>query len=163
MNDPTDILRVAAIGAGATAAMDLWLVLLRRFGVPTLDMALIGRWAGHGLRGRWTHAAIARAQPVRCERALGWAVHYLTGIAFAGLLVALHGIGWAREPSLLPALCTGLLTVLAPWLLMQPAMGAGIAASRTPSPWRNRLRSIANHGIFGAGLYAAAVLVARVA
>lgn len=162
MNDPTDLLRVAAIGIGATAAMDLWLLLLRRFGIPTLDMALIGRWTGHGLRGRWTHAAIAKAEPVRAETAIGWTVHYLTGIVFAGVLVALHGIGWAHAPSLAPALCTGLLTVLAPWLLMQPAMGAGIAASNTPSPWRNRLRSMANHIAFGAGLYAAAALIVRV-
>jgi hypothetical protein len=39
-------------------------------------------------------------------------------------------------------------------------MGAGIASSRTPAPAKNRLRSLANHGIFGLGLYLTAVVIA---
>ena len=96
------------------------------------------------------------------ERALGWAVHYGTGIAFAGLLVAIAGSDWMRAPSLLPAVAVGAGTVLAPWLVMQPAMGAGIAASRTPRPAANRLRSLANHTVFGTGLYLAAAAIAAV-
>ena len=51
-------------------------------------------------------------------------------------------------------------TVAAPWLVMQPAMGAGIASRRTPTPGRNRARSLANHLVFGLGLYLAAALTA---
>lgn len=161
MYPPIDeITRVAGIGIGATAAMDLWLLLLKRLQVPTLDFALIGRWAGHWRRGRWRHDRIAAAAPVPGELALGWLVHYLAGIAFAGLLVGLRGLAWVRDPSLLPALAVGIGTVLVPWLVMQPAMGAGIAASRTPTPCRNRLRSLANHAVFGAGLYLAAACIA---
>ncbi len=152
--------RIAAIGIGATAVMDAWLLVLQRLGVPTLDFALIGRWVGHLPQGRWFHAAIAKAAPVPFERALGWLTHYAVGIGFAGLAVALHGVSWARSPSLLPALGVGLLTVAAPWLVMQPAMGAGIAARRTPRPWANRWRSLANHTVFGAGLYLAAAGIA---
>ncbi len=47
-------------------------------------------------------------------------------------------------------------TVSAPLFVMQPAMGAGFAASRTPTPVRNVIRSIANHTVFGLGLYLAA-------
>jgi hypothetical protein len=96
---------------------------------------------------------------VRGEVALGWALHYATGIAFAGLLVAVAGPHWLRSPVPAPALAIGLSTVLAPWLVMQPALGAGIAAARTPTPWRNRLRSLANHAVFGAGLYLAALAI----
>jgi hypothetical protein len=39
--------------------------------------------------------------------------------------------------------------------LMQPGMGAGIAASRMPRPSAARLQSLITHGIFGVGLYAA--------
>lgn len=151
-----DILRVAATGVGATAVMDLWLLALKRAGVPTLNFAFIGRWLGHGLAGRWRHDAIGRAAPVRGELALGWALHYAVGIGFAGLLVALLGRGWMRAPTLLPAVAVGVLTVAAPFFVMQPAMGAGIASSRTPTPWKNRLRSVANHAVFGLGLYLAA-------
>jgi len=155
-----DIARVAAIGVGATAIMDLWLLLLRRLGVPTLDFAMIGRWVGHWRRGVFRHGAIAKAAPVNGELALGWAVHYATGVGFAALLVGVFGIVWTRSPTAAPALCVGIGTVAAPWLLMQPAMGAGFASSKSPSPARNRLRSLANHAIFGLGLYAAALLVA---
>ena len=156
-----DLIRVACIGIGATAAMDLWLLLLKRLKVPTLDFALLGRWAAHAARGRWRHEAIVRAAPVRGERALGWLVHYAVGIAFAALLVALVGPSWTREPRLLPALAVGLATVAAPLFVLQPAMGAGIAGSRTPTPLRNGLRSVANHAVFGAGLYLAALLLER--
>lgn len=155
-----DLFRVVLTGAGATATMDLWLALLARLGVPTLDFAMIGRWAGHWRRGVFRHASIAQAAPVKGELALGWLVHYATGVAFAAALVAVAGVRWLDSPSLMPALAVGVATVAAPWLVMQPAMGAGIASSRTPSPAKNRLRSLVNHSVFGLGLYLAAVVIA---
>ena len=151
------VIRVALIGIGATAAMDLWLLLMKRVNVPAPNFAFVGRWIGHLFRGQWAHDAIAKSAPVRGELALGWLVHYATGIAFAGLLVGVYGMAWARHPSLLPALYVGVGTVVAPLLFMQPAMGAGIASSRTPAPVRNCFRSLINHSVFGAGLYLAAV------
>lgn len=151
---PTDPLPATLlIGIGATAVMDAWLLLLRRLGVPTLNFALIGRWVGHLARGRLRHDPIGRARPVAGEGALGWLTHYAVGIAFAAALVGLQGPGWLAQPRLLPALGLGLATVAAPLLLMQPAMGAGFLASRTPTPLRNCLRSVANHAVFGLGLY----------
>ena len=47
----------------------------------------------------------------------------------------------------------------APFLLMQPGMGAGIAASRTPRPAIARVHSLLNHLAFGAGLYLSALLL----
>ena len=152
--------RIAAIGAGATAIMDVWLLLLQRLGVPTLNFAMIGRWVGHWPRGVFRHDAIAAAHPVRGELALGWLVHYLTGIAFATCLVGVAGMAWTQSPTAVPALCIGLVTVLAPWLVMQPAMGAGIASAKTKSPGLNRARSLVNHAIFGLGLYLSALLIA---
>lgn len=152
--------RVVLIGLGATAVMDGWLWLLQRLGVPTLNFSMIGRWVGHWRHGVFRHAAIAKAAPVRHELALGWLFHYATGVAFAALLVAVAGNGWVRSPTLAPAVTLGMATVAAPWLVLQPAMGAGIASRRTPAPGRNRARSLANHFVFGLGLYLAAVLVA---
>jgi hypothetical protein len=156
----SDAAHVVLIGIGATAVMDAWLLLLQRLGVPTLNFAMIGRWVGHWRRGTWKHDAITDAAPVRGELALGWLVHYATGIAFAGLLAGIAGMDWVHQPTLLPALCVGMATVAAPWLVMQPAMGAGIASSRTPAPAKNRLRSLANHSVFGLGLYLAAAFIA---
>jgi hypothetical protein len=44
---------------------------------------------------------------------------------------------------------------------MQPGLGLGIAASRTPQPNVARLRSLATHAVFGLGLYAAAAILAH--
>lgn len=155
------IVRAIAIGVGATLVMDVWGVLLKRgFGVRGLDYAMVGRWLGHMPAGRFAHASIAAAAPVRGERVLGWIVHYATGIVFAGLLLAICGAGWARRPTMLPALVMGLATVAAPFLLMQPGMGLGVAASNTPYPHVARLRSLVTHTVFGFGLYGAAWVLA---
>lgn len=161
MLSPHLIGHIALVGIGATALMDAWLLLLSRLGVPTTSFALIGRWVGHFPRGRFAHAAIAKAEPVEFELGLGWLIHYLIGIAYAGVLVALQGAIWLAEPTFLPALVFGVVTVAAPWFVMQPAMGAGFAASKTPTPLKNCLRSLANHAVFGSGLYLVAAALNR--
>ncbi|HET7131874.1 MAG TPA: DUF2938 family protein, partial [Gammaproteobacteria bacterium] len=117
------------IGIGATAATDLWAIVRQRWlNVPAPDFGLVGRWLAHMPRGRFRHERIAAAAAVPGERVIGWAAHYLIGIAFAALLLAITGLDWIRHPTVLPALSFGVATVLAPFLLMQPGMGAGIAA-----------------------------------
>nr|WP_283254740.1 DUF2938 domain-containing protein [Luteimonas galliterrae] len=141
-------------GLGATAAIDLWSILRKRLlGIPLPDFGLVGRWLGHMPRGRFRHEAIATAPPVRGEHAIGWIAHYLTGAAFAAVLFAIWP-AWIRHPIIGPALAVGIGTVAAPFLLMQPGMGAGIAASRMPRPAVTRFHSLVTHAIFGIGLYA---------
>lgn len=156
-----DIGNILMIGMAATAILDIWLVLIGRMGVPTLDFAFVGRWVGHVFRGKFAHAAIGSADPIPGERALGWLMHYLIGIAFAAVLVLSQGAEWIRQPTLLPPLVVGVCTVLAPLFVMQPAMGAGFASSRTATPTRNVLRSISNHFVFGLALYLASLLAAQ--
>lgn len=160
MLSPTLVFQTVLVGVLATAVMDAWLWLLQRLGVPTAGFAMVGRWVGHMARGRLMHAAIARAAPVRFELALGWLTHYLIGIAYAVLLVALCGADWLAQPSWPAALVFGLATVAAPWFVMQPAMGAGVLALKTPTPLKNALRNLANHAVFGTGLYLAATAIA---
>jgi hypothetical protein len=77
--------------------------------------------------------------------------------------VGICGIGWTSNPSLLPAVLVGMSTVVAPLFVMQPAMGSGFAASKTPTPLKNCIRSVVNHTIFGLGLYLSAALIAWIA
>ncbi|HVV62350.1 MAG TPA: DUF2938 domain-containing protein [Pseudolabrys sp.] len=143
------------IGAGATAVLDLWSLARNRLaGAAAPDYAPVGRWLAHMTRGQFVHRAIARSAPVKGERLLGWSAHYLTGIAFAGALLAVFP-AWAREPTLLPALIAGITSAAAPFLLMQPGMGLGLAARRAPDPRAARLRTLTTHTVFGLGLYAA--------
>ncbi|MFZ5891025.1 MAG: DUF2938 domain-containing protein [Myxococcota bacterium] len=150
------IVRSILIGGGATITMDVWAAVLRRFGVASLDFALLGRWIAYIPRGRWRHESIARTAPVRGERLIGWCAHYAIGISFAGLLLLSFGLEWARVPTLLPALLIGVVTVLAPWFVLQPALGAGIASSKTRTPVFNSLKSLITHTVFGVGLFIAA-------
>lgn len=149
--------RAVVIGVGATVVMDAWALLLRRFGVPSLSFAFLGRWIGHVPRGRWMHEKIAAAAPVRGERIIGWGAHYTIGVTFAALLLKTFGLSWARSPTLLPALLVGIATVAAPLLVLQPAMGAGIASSRTSAPLFNAMKSLVTHTVYGFGLYLAAL------
>jgi hypothetical protein len=151
------VVHAIVIGIGATALMDLFAMLRQRlFGIASTDYALVGRWIAHMSERRFRHDSIAAAAPVRGERAIGWATHYLTGVAFASILLAVWGIDWARQPTLVPAFIVGIGSVAAPFLLMQPGMGAGIASRLTRSPWAARARSLVMHAVFSFGLYLSA-------
>ncbi len=146
------------IGGGATVFMDIWSILQKRLlGIPSLNFALVGRWIGHMANGHFKHHSIAAAPKYAGEVLVGWSVHYAIGIVFAALLLLGAGADWYESPTLPPALLTGLLTVAAPFLVMQPAFGLGIAASRTPKPNMARLKSIVTHLSFGLGLYVSAM------
>ncbi len=163
MTDHVEFLvRALLIGVGATLVMDLWAALLRRFGISSLNFAFLGRWLGHLREGRWIHQSIAQAAPVKGEALLGWCAHYSIGVSFAVLLLAGFGLKWARSPSLLPALFIGIVTVVAPLLILQPALGAGVASSKTAAPLRNSLKSLVTHAIYGFGMYLAALVTAAV-
>lgn len=160
MASPEEIAHVFLLGIGATVVMDLWMFLLKAFGVPTLNFAFVGRWVGHACQGKFAHVSIGKATPVRGEVALGWIAHYGTGIAFAVLLACIEGVAWLQEPTVLPAIALGIATVAVPLFVIQPAMGAGFASSKTPTPAANCMRSLINHAVFGVGLYLSAVVIA---
>jgi hypothetical protein len=155
-----DMTLMLLAGAGATAITDVWAIVRKPLlGTPMPNFGMVGRWVGHIARGRLRHDSIAAAAPVRGEHAIGWITHYTIGMGFALLLPAIWGWEWARQPTLVPALIVGIATVAAPLFVMQPAMGAGIAASRTPRPAAARLQRDNTHTVFGLGLYAAATLI----
>ena len=150
------LLGTLIIGAGATAATDIWAIVRKHLlGIPAPNWGLVGRWLAWMPRGRFRHDPIAAAPAVQYEGLIGWTAHYLIGIAFAGVLLGVWGIAWIQAPTIFPALLVGVGTVAAPFLLMQPGMGAGIAASRTPRPAAARVQSLITHGVFGVGLYGA--------
>lgn len=154
--------KVALIGIAATAVMDAWLFLLKKLNVPTMNFALLGRWVGHALGGQWFHESIGKSAPVRHELAIGWLAHYGIGIGFAILHIAVFGSDWMVNPTFVPAITTGIATVLAPLFIMQPAMGSGIASSKTAEPLRNCCKSLINHSVFGSGIYFAGVVVCSI-
>lgn len=155
-----NLLSILLIGIGATVVMDLWGVLRRPLlGVPPPNYAMLGRWIAHMRHGQFRHHAIAASPPVRAEHMIGWVAHYLTGIAFAALLIAISGPVWIQNPTIGPALGVGIGTIATPFLVMQPGMGAGFAASKMPDPNAARLQSLLTHMAFGLGLYVSGLAV----
>ncbi|MDR6680701.1 hypothetical protein J2W58_004941 [Pseudomonas psychrotolerans] len=124
--------------------------------LPSLDYRLLARWLAGLSQGRFRYEQPTALPSVRRELPAGWLLHYLIGIAWAGLLVLATGPAWLANPTLGPALLAGLISLGAPLLLLQPAFGLGLAGRRTPNPWRLRLRSGLAHIVFGLGLYGAA-------
>ena len=153
--------RSLVVGIGGTAAMDIWALFLKAAFAQTLpNWGMVGRLFAHVGRGTMFHDDIAKAAPVANESAIGWIAHYVIGIIYAGILIALAGQAWVASPTFMPALVVGLVTVGAGWFILQPGMGAGWAASLRPNPWKTRALNIAAHVVFAAGLYGTALLMA---
>lgn len=150
------------LGAGATALLDLFqrLLLKRVFGIPTPNWAVVGRWFAYIPRGRFVHhQGIGKTPPVDNELTIGWIMHYVVGMVFAAALLAIWGVAWAHQPTFLPALIVGLVTVGAGWFILQPGMGVGVACSTAPNPPQARFLNVAGHVVFAIGLYGSALLV----
>ncbi len=151
------VMNIIFIGIGATCFMDLWSVFMKiTFGIQGLNYEMVGRWIGHIPKGKFWHERIDHAKKVKRERFIGWFTHYVIGIKFSALIVFIWGEQWISDPSFVPSLLVGLITVLAPFLILQPALGAGIFARKTPNPNVNRLKSLMAHTSYGIGLYIAA-------
>ncbi len=148
------------IGLGATLTFDLWGLFAKyAFHIQPSDICLVGRWLRYMPEGTLKHSNIRSTQPKSAECALGWIAHYLIGITFALIYVNVMGDPWLQHPTLIPAVGFGVLTVLAPFFILQPSLGFGLAASKTSNPALARLRSLLNHTAFGVGIYLFGLLV----
>lgn len=153
-------LRAIFIGLGATLTFDLWGLFLRQaFKIAPSNLCLVGRWLRYMPEGTFGHASLAATPPKRAECAVGWVAHYLIGIMFATAFVALSGAGWLQHPTPLPALVFGIVTSVAPFFIMQPLFGLGLASSRAPNAGLARTRTLMNHAAYGLGLYLFALML----
>lgn len=158
----TAILGGVMVGVGATLLQDLWNLFLKRaFGMPSLDLCLLGRWLRHMTAGTFRHASIVAAPPRARECAVGVIAHYTIGVVFACVLVVLTSGAWLARPTLLPALVVAVVTLVFPYFVMQPALGLGLASSRTANPTRARVKSLMSHVAYGLGLYICALPVSH--
>lgn len=142
------------IGIGATLIFDIWgLFLKHAFKIAPSNFCLVGRWILYMPERIFKHSNIGSSPQKSSECTVGWITHYGTGIMFAILFIAFTGKDWLYRPMLIPAMIFGAATVAAPFFIMQPAFGFGVAASKTGKPMQARLRSLMNHIVFGVGLY----------
>lgn len=148
------------MGLGATLTFDLWALFLKHaFKITPSNICLVGRWLRYMPEGTFKHSNIVSAPQKSAECTVGWIAHYMIGITFAIAFVALVGNNWLQRPTLIPAIVFGVVTVLAPFFIMQPSFGLGFAASKMSNPTQARFRSLMNHMAFGVGLYLFGLLV----
>lgn len=146
-------LQAIIMGVTATVAIDLWaLVLKHGLKLPTTNWAMVGRWFAYLPRGVFVHHPISASAPIPNELAVGWIAHYVTGIAYAAIYLALV-TGFSTTPTLATAIVFGVVTVTAAWFILQPGLGVGVFASRAPRPNVIRLINLSVHTLFGAALY----------
>ena len=154
------VMQGALIGVVATIGLDIWAAFVKHvLRLPTANWAFVGRWIGHMPRGRFVHDHVADSAPIRNELAIGWATHYFVGIIYGISYLVIVLCLMSTQPTLISALLFGLATIVAPWFIMQPGMGAGTCASRTPHPNLMRMINVSMHTVFGLSLYAAWLLV----
>ena len=147
-------LLILVTGITATVAIDLWATFANRIlGWPRTNWGLVGRWIGHMRDGQFTHVSIGSSPAIAHESILGWAFHYAVGCIYAALYLMYVSTTQAGKPALVAAVLFGWVTILSPWLLMQPALGLGICASKAPRPTLVRMQNVIIHTIFGLVLY----------
>jgi Protein of unknown function (DUF2938) len=54
-------------------------------------------------------------------------------------------------------LAFAIVLLVAPWFVIQPALGLGFMAARTPSPGTVRAINVSVHVVFGVGVYLGAI------
>ena len=152
-------IEIVIVGVVATTIMDLYQQVIRMVsGLARTNWALVGRWIALMPRGRFMHDTIADAPAVGGEDGIGWLFHYLIGIVFAGVyLIIVYG-PMASEPNIVNGLVFGLVTLVFPWLVLQPALGFGVCAVKLPNRSTVRTQNFASHLVFGAALYIGAMV-----
>lgn len=153
---------ITLMGVVATLVLDLWAASASRaFGWPRTNWALVGRWFSHLPRGKFRHAPISATTPAPLELVIGWCGHYLVGVAYAMIYMSIL-IWLGLQPTVGSAILFGVITILAPWMILQPGMGLGFFASSAPNPPLMRKVNFAAHSVFGLGLYGGWWLLAPV-
>ena len=148
------------IGVIATIGQDIWEAIVKHiFRFPTAGLALIGRWLGHMPKGVFVHHSISESTAIPNELLIGWVAHYVTGIVYGVMYLSIVQILLSSDPTLASALIFGFVSLVAPWFIVQPGIGAGVFASKAPRPGMVRLVSLSLHMVFGLSLYAAWLLI----
>jgi hypothetical protein len=155
------IWRGVVMGVGGTILMDIWAYILHFvFKQPAPNWGPPGRWFWHLPKGKVFHDSIANATPYKNEVALGWFMHYAIGVLYGIILALVVTPLWFAEPHFIQPWIVGIVTVGAGWFLLQPGLGLGWAASKTPNPTKVRVLNLVAHTIFALGMFLSALLLA---
>ena len=148
------------IGAGGTLLLDVWAVFASKvLKIPATDWALVGRWFVHMSKGKFIHQHLSSAAQVPFELQIGWTAHYIIGILYGLPIWLFWGESWLESPTLMPPMLVSWVLLAAPFFIMMPGMGAGVAGLKTPRPHITQIKSLVGHSMFGLGMYVSAQII----
>lgn len=165
LTTPVEIISyILLLGIISTIFMDLvGFMQLRLANSPGLNYAFVGRWGlSMLLKGQFKHNPIMSSPSIKGEKIVGWLLHYATGIIFAAIMVFCIINNGRIEPDFIASIATGIISLIAPYLIMQPGFGFGIAASKLPFANKVRLKSFIAHLSYGFGLYFAMLILSYI-
>ncbi|QIO04466.1 DUF2938 family protein [Acinetobacter shaoyimingii] len=147
------MIQIIFIGIFATLFMDVIAYIREKlFQIRSLNYAFLGRWILLWKDGTLTHENITLVPVVKFERVIGWFIHYLIGIFWVYVYLVLdHLLNF--NSLFLSSISFSLLTTLISFLILQPALGFGFFALKTPNPLISIKNSLLAHLFFGIGLY----------
>lgn len=124
------IRRIIIGGIAATTVMTVMMLIAPMMGMPDMKIG--------NMVANFMHIPIA----------LGWVIHFMIGIFWAGIYAFFFKDLVSINPSV-----KGILFALIPWLLMQvlimPMMGMGVFSSLTPEPIKMLIGTMMGHLIYG--------------
>ncbi len=159
MNTVSELGYFLLIGIGGTLLLDVWAWALSLiFGVSSTNWALVGRWIVNLTFGRLT-VNHPKSKTIRGELLIGWLAHYLIGISYGISLFIIWGENWLIQPTIDEPVMISWVLLIAPFFIMMPGLGAGVAGQNTPNPTLTRFKSLVGHTIFGIGMFCTAKLI----
>ncbi|MDO9278588.1 MAG: DUF2938 family protein [Polaromonas sp.] len=148
------VLSIVIAGVVACLVLDLWQQLLMRvFGIPAANFAVVGRWFLRIWRFKTMYQPTIDSKPPEPNELLvGWWLHYAVSVGYAAVFYTLMNAVPVFKPTLLAGLVFGALSVAVPWFYFMPCMGKGVMARCTATPIKACGVALANHSVYGAAI-----------
>ncbi|MES1938447.1 DUF2938 family protein [Salinisphaera hydrothermalis] len=155
----TIIVFTLVIGIVSTLVLDAWAQLQwKAAGIAAPNWGIAGRWVKGLSRFEFVLDSSDDHEPSHSDKIVGWAFHYLVGIAYALLIFVIWGRAFAVHPTLWPTIVIGLFaSTLAGLCVFLPGLGAGFAGSKLPDRKMAITRMVVGHIVFMLGQYVAAL------
>ncbi|MGJ8514122.1 DUF2938 family protein [Carnimonas bestiolae] len=150
------------VGCIATLLLDAWTLLLSKAaGLGGSNWGVVGQWVQGLPQGKFFHLGDAAPAVSQQDKAVGWLFHYVVGVVYALLMVLIGGAHFITAPYWTPIIWVGFtLSTLCGLLILVPALGGGLLASKTPNQTKAIGLMLAGHAVFTIGLYIGAQLFA---
>lgn len=143
------------VGVGSTVVLDLWVQVAKKVtGLPPTDWGVVGRWLKGLLQGHLFLNSADTRIITGTEKLLGWAFHYLVGIAYALLLLVFAGTDFIVHPTIMPVFIIGVcISSIAGLMVLTPCLGGGFCARKVENQKAIIVYVIVAHVLFALGQY----------